>query len=209
MSKDVTINGLTYNGIESVSINGSVFGEDEASEYTEEVIRRNYSPNGQSFYDTVNINLANGDYVEAKIDMSNQQAGHITFAVGTNITVWPNGQADAIDIMIYKDNSTEGNIFSIAYMKGILKNCTMYRSTNKTIQIPSNNIVIFKITAAGIWINDALVKYSDFTTSQAGSAIHYVLSEWQNVSTLQIGAAQSDNDYSYATYEYIKVFRKN
>ena len=77
MSTNITINGITYNNIESVSVNGGIFSI--SSEYTEEVLRRNFNPDGQSFIDTVSINLAAGDYIEAQLDNTNTTDNKIVF----------------------------------------------------------------------------------------------------------------------------------
>lgn len=204
MSKNITINGVTYNGIESVSVNGNIFGEGGSSDYTEEVLRRNFNPNGQAFIDTVSINLANGDYIEAQFDITDQPAGRICFSVGNDIQYWPSSEHICSGIYIYANQNRSG-YYSMSYILGTYSGQS--RSTNR--QIPSgNNKIKIKVDAAGFWVNDSLLKYSTFEQGGNGHAIHQVMSTLIDAQTLQVGAAQSDNDYSYATYEYIKVFRK-
>ena len=206
MAKNITIDGHTYNGIESVSINGNIFGEG-ASNYTEEVLRRNYSPNGQAFVDTVAINLARGDYIEAQVDLTNQPDSRIVLGVGEDISIWP-GVAKS-DNVIYVYHNQKGTGFnSISYMHSVEGTTGHARSTNKTI--PSVNNMNLKVSAAGLWVNNILIKPSEFEIAdpEKGNGIYPVRSALLDATTLQVGAAQSDSDFSYAYYNYIKVFRR-
>ncbi len=208
MGKNITIDGITYNNIESVSVNGNIFGGGSSSDYTEEVIRRNYSPNGQAFVDTVPINFANGDYIEAQVDLTNQPAGRIIFGAGKDISIWPGKTANDDVIYAYHNQNNEG-IYSLSYMHSVQDTSGHIRATNRTIPSPATNKCNIKISAAGLWIDDALIKPSSFEESpEDGHAIYIVRSAFLDMTAIQIGAAQSNNDYSYAYYNYIKVFRK-
>lgn len=211
MAKDITIDGRTYTGIESVSINGNIFGEG-STDYTEEVLRRNYSPNGQSFMDEVTINFAEGDYIETKFDITNQPDGRICFAVGTNITVWATAQNKTDTIAIYKSGAGV-DFYALTYMHSgseTTASSNVARSINRLIPY-GNKIIKAKIDASGLWINDVLTKPSEYETynPNIGNGIYPVRYALLDATTIQVGAAQSDSDYSYATYEYVKVFRKS
>lgn len=208
MGKTITIDGTTYNNVESVSVNGNLFGEG-ASEYTEEILRRDFSPNGAAFYDTVSIDFARGDYIEAKVDITNQTPKTVIFAVGDNITKWPDRHNPSTSFAIYTHEQGT-NYYRIRAMKSVSSQSTEAGKISVCETKPyGNNVAIFRIDAAGVWFNGTLVKPSEYTANAQGNALEPVRSDLIGMSTVQIGAAQSDTDYSYAYYDYIKVFRKN
>lgn len=211
MAANITIDGNTYTGIESVSVNGNVFGEG-SSEFTEEILRKDFDPNGQSFIDTVNINLARGDYIETQFDITDQPVGRICFSVGSNIAVWPS-PSNKTDVISVYTSGQDIDFYGLVYMH-TGEETTLWdelaRSTNRTKPY-GNNIAKIKIDAAGLWFNDVLVKPSEYETynPNVGNGIYPARSALLDASTLQVGAAQSDTDFSYAHYDYIKVCRKN
>ena len=203
MSVNIAINGNTYNGIDSVSVNGNTFGV--SSGYTEEVLRRNFDPNGTPFMDTVAINMANGDYVEAQFDNSNASAGNCVFSVGTNIHYYPNPSTPGTNIMIYSKQYSD-----IYYSIGCLTivNGSRLRTVCKTKSQTGNKTKI-KITGAGIYFDDELILPSEYTNVDSVSSRDTVFETIATASTLQIGADQSDATNATAYYDYIKVFRRN
>ena len=209
MSKTIIIDGQTYTGIESVSVNGNVFGEG-SSEYTEEIIRRDYSPNGQAFIDNVSIDLTRGDYIEAKIDATNEPAGRIAFGIGRDISVWPGAKKTNHVIYVYANiNVNDIPYWSVSYMYSTQDTSGNKRAICRNRPM-GNKTGVFKISAAGIWFNDVLMTPLEFSDSNDNTIniVGTVISNLLSASTLQVGAAQSDTEFSYAHYDYIKVCRK-
>lgn len=213
MSKTIIIDGQTYTGIESVSVNGNVFGEG-SSEYTEEIIRRDYSPNGQAFIDNVSIDLTRGDYIEAKIDATNEPASRIAFGIGGDISVWPGagtgaGKTNHVIYVYANANVNDALYWGVSYLYSTQGTSGNKRATCKNRPM-GDNTGVFKISAAGIWFNDVLMTPSEFSDSNDNTIniVGTVISNLLSASTLQVGAAQSDTEFSYAHYDYIKVCRK-
>lgn len=210
MSKTIIINGQTYTGIKSVSVNGNVFSEDGSSEYTEEIIRMDYSPNGKAFIDNVSIDLTRGDYIEAKIDATNEPKNRIAFGVGRDIGVWPTSAKTNHVIYVYANTNVNGALYwGVSYIYSTQGGSGNKRATCRNRPM-GNNTGVFKISAEGIWFNDVLMTPSEFsdTNDNTIDIVGTVISNLLSASTLQVGAAQSDTDFSYAHYDYIKVCRK-
>lgn len=209
MSKTIVIDGQTYTGIESVSVNGNVFVEG-SSEYTEEIIRRDYSPNGRAFIDNVSIDLTRGDYIEAKIDATHEPVSRIAFGIGEDISVWPSSAKTNHVIYVYANvNVNDALYWGVSYLHSTKNTVGNKRATCKNRPM-GDNTGVFKISAAGIWFNDVLMTPSEFSDSNDNTIniVGTVMSKLLSASTLQVGAAQSDTEFSYAHYDYIKVVRK-
>ena len=186
-----------------------MFGEG-SSEYTEEIIRRDYSPNGQAFIDNVSIDLTRGDYIEAKIDATNEPTSRIAFGIGRDISVWPGPKKTNYMIYVYANvNVNDAPYWCVSYMHSTQDTSGNKRATCRNRPM-GNNTGVFKISAAGIWFNDVLMTPLEFSDSNddAINIVGTVISNLLSASTLQVGAAQSDTDFSYAHYDYIKVCRK-
>lgn len=204
MGATITLDGITYSNVESVNINGNVFGSG-SSEYTEEILRKNFDPNGTGFMNTVSIDLAGGDYVEAQFDDSNASSGDCIFAVGTNINYYPNPDTPGTNIMIFS-KQYNNTYYSIGCLT--ITNGNRHRTICKTKSQTGNKTKI-KITGAGIYFDDELILPSEYTNVDGTSSRDVVFETIATASTLQIGADQSDATSATAYYDYIKVFRRN
>ena len=211
MGKNITINGKTYNNIESVSVNGNVFGEG-SSEYTEEVLRRNFNPGGQSFIDTVSINLAAGDYIEAQFDNTNATNTNNVLSVGSDISKYPSAKHPCYGIYIYSKSDEAGH-YAIVWLKANSTNGMEANHLNRD-KMQTGSKTKIKISSSGVYYDDVLILPSEITDRRVGQSedvpVSSIMEDLMTAQTLQIGAAESDKGiYSYAYYDYIKVFRRN
>lgn len=209
MGMNITINGKTYDNIESVSVNGGIFSN--SSEYTEEVLRRNFNPGGQSFIDTVSINLAAGDYIEAQLDNTNATDNNIVLSVGSDISHYPEKKYPCYGIYIWSKNDETGH-YATVWLKANSTNGMEANHINRD-KMQTGSKTKIKISSSGVYYDDVLILPSEITDRRAGQSVDgpvsSVMEDLMTAQTLQIGAAQSDQGiYSYAYYDYIKVFRK-
>ena len=209
MSKTIIIDGQTYTGIESVSVNGNVFGS--SSDYTEQVLRRNFNPNGQGFYDEVAINLADGDYIEAQFDNANETAMNCVFSVGRIIDYYPSASHSGSRIIIFS-KQYDNTYYSIGMLYSADTDGTIRRDVCKT-KSPSGTKTNIKVSAAGIYFNDNLILPSEYTMvdTTRGSSRDFVMEDLLTATTLRIGADYHDSGVlkpSTVQYDYIKVFKK-
>ena len=152
-------------------------------------LAQNYSPNGASFSHTVeDISLADGDYIEAKIDLSTcANDNENVLSVGKDIAKW-----DEYNYHLYyvkTSNELQINVTS---------------SNNSYIRnniVCENNIITIKVNKTGMYLNDSYVEFTDTTFFKTTKNMLNILH------TLQIGS-QEGIKRSNATYEYIKVVRK-
>lgn len=151
----------------------------------------NYSPNGESFMKTVDIDWAAGDYVEAEIDVSNCTSGTSygsVLDIGLDIANWGGHNVH----IYYKPSTKELQMNYVSSNAGTKKSITV-----------SGNIVRCTITSEAVTANGTA-----FVASQATPNGPSTVAAWLNSSTIQVGSAEGAIR-STATYKYIRVVRAN
>lgn len=166
------------------------------------VLYEDYSPNGESFIQTVeDIDFAAGDYIEAEIDIStcaNSMENILSF--GTSIASWNN----TANIHCYNNSSNAIQIGAV--------NTTKY-STATNISSP-NGICVIRLDKNGVYVNGTLLTAERFNKAQGaaedptGAVYTSVMEVIPTLSTIEIGSAEG-KVRSNATYNYIKVLRVN
>ena len=158
----------------------------------ETLLYENYSPNGEAFsVDDIEINFANGDYVEAEIDLTNCiNAKEAIFSIGKNINIFH--RANAIH-MYFTSNIKELEIDF----------CPASGSFSRKFITLSDDIINIKINKYGIAVNNTIINKSEYSSSDL--YINY-FNELLALNTINIGSVEGNNR-SNATYNYIKVVR--
>lgn len=166
------------------------------------VLYEDYSPNGESFVQTVeDIDFAAGDYIKAEIDIStcvNSMENILSF--GTSIASWNN----TANIHCYNNS---GNAIQVNAV-----NTTNY-STAKNISSP-NGICVLLLNKNGVYVNGTLLTAERFNNAQGaaedptGAVYTSVMNVIPTLSSIEIGSAEGAKR-SNATYNYIKVVRMN
>lgn len=147
--------------------------------YTETIIRENYSPNGAEWVDTETINFANGDYIEVSIDLSGcVNTNENILSVGDDISVW---SAPIGVYHLYYTRSTGTLEVNSVLGGGIARD---------NIAI-TDNVVVIKVNSDGLYVNGNL------KVSNGGVT---------NVTNIEIGSAEGVTR-SNATYNYVKVVK--
>ena len=151
----------------------------------------NYSPNGESFIKTVDIDWAAGDYVEAEIDVTNCTGGasyEALLSVGLDIGNWQGNNVH----MPYMPSSKELQLNYVTSGSG----------SGQRISITvSGNIVNCTITSDSITANG-----TEYLASEATVNGPSVVAAWLNSSTIQIGSTEGSTR-STATYNFIRIVR--
>lgn len=154
----------------------------------------NYSPDGNSFsFGAFNIDFANGDYVEALVDVSQLTLdGGILLSVGTGIGTWGGYNWH---ITAYKDKNPTANYdTSVSAFAGTVGNRDADYMTAGTY------LRLIQIKADGLYLNGTK---ANFGTNHA-NLVSYITP----TTNIYIGSTQGKTR-SDALYKYIRIYRGN
>lgn len=141
----------------------------------ETILRQDYSPQGEAWTDLATVNLANGDYIEISVDISNCTSNtENIISIGTDITKWLQ-----IGYHVYYTAGNKTMQFNTIDGKG-------YKRSNIKI---TNDINVIRVDGTGISLNGkTILAFSLLNTANS----------------VQVGS-QEGTTRSNATYNYIKV----
>ena len=174
------------------------------------------------------MDFSNGDYIEAKIDLSNvgdNKTKQNIFSVGEDIKTWNVNNDGTYNLHFYFPNSkTDRRMrFSVTIGEKINEKGKNYtRRCMGVLKEPfaDEENVIIKFDKYGFWINGELLDESHFDlvtdsdmpewpkepTTYEKTYPDYFLQHFQGNIDLQFGSLQGSTR-SWATYEYIKYHR--
>lgn len=158
---------------------------------------QNYSPNGEKFSKTLNIDLET-QFVEASIDLTGQTANGNILGVGQNIESWRDSNSYQI---LYTTTTGNLEVYAITGSARPYGSCCM-------IKLDTNNVLI-RIDRHGVVVNGYRLTKADYTDNAGlcdGTGDMYeAFAEYvKTLSEVQIGSMEG-SQRSYATYNYIKV----
>lgn len=141
----------------------------------ETILRQDYSPQREAWTDSATVNLANGDYIEISVDISNCTSNtENIISIGTDITKWLQ-----IGYHVYYTAGNQTMQFNTIDGKG-------YKRSNIKI---TNDINVIRVDGTGISLNGkTILAFSLLNTANS----------------VQVGS-QEGTTRSNATYNYIKV----
>lgn len=162
-----------------------------AKEEVAEYLYRDYSPNGVAFgADEVALDLSAGEYIEAKVDLSEcQGTNEYVLSIGNDISQW------------------HGYIGCHVLYTQSTKQCSVHftypprTSANYVFVLDSDNLTI-RFDSSGCTVNGVLVNESNLNI---GDVFTNAMTSFLEMTSVQVGAKRTP--LSYATYEYIKVVR--
>ena len=191
---------------------------------------RGFYSSGKKFMRTIpDINFVNGDYVEAKIDMTTisdtlNQAKHNIFSVGNEIDRWSTSEDHDYNIHLYYPHKDPGDhLLRFSAVIGEKVNNTTMR-TMGIIKIPGD-IITIRISSQGIVIDGVSIEHFENNnlnslkaSGEAGNykyvteddrpadTYHYLLTNYlmaDELHNLQVGSMEGKTR-SWAHYYYIK-----
>lgn len=172
-----------YNyAISDEEMNELLLSSEALPEATETFLRRNFRPQGGKWTDTVSdFNFNRGDYIEAKMDLSNcTSTNENVISIGDSITNWNQFTGGYHAYYTPSSNSFEVNSLISTGQEG------------RAYSYPTNrSSVIVVVDKYGCHVDGELIVEN---------------SRINDLSSFQVGSAEG-NTRSNATYEYIKVVK--
>ena len=169
------------------------FMEEMSSDKTIDMLAINYQPNGQPFSFVAPINLKRGDFIEAKIDLTEYMPGtteeiNALLNIGDGISLWEEGCYYYIGIY---PNSEMLNI-------GVNVNGENY---DKDIAYDTNTPLLIRVDKAGIYINGNKINLGT-------DLVSLVLDHLLQLSTIDIGECEVTPDRrGNQIYDWIRIVR--
>jgi len=151
----------------------------------------NYSPNGESFMQTVDIDWAAGDRIEAEIDISNCTGGtnyEGLLTIGLDIANWIGDNLH----LYYKPSVKELQVDYVHMGSAV---------TSRRAITVDGDIISCTVTSESVTFNDSVL-----TKTEAGSNGTNTVAAWLASSTIQVGSMEGTTR-STATYHYVRIVR--
>ena len=177
--------------------------------YVERYFCRNLAPNGQKFmYGAKGLNFENGDFVEAKLDLSplNRIKQNI-FSVGEDLKTWNTGNDRTYNFHAYFPNANGDRRLRFSAVIGEKVNGLTRRTMGiVNFDIQDETSVIIRFDKYGFYVNGVLVTAGDFeiVDDRPGDTYpDYFMQHFNNGPlNIQFGSMEGSTR-SYAIYDYI------
>lgn len=163
--------------------------------YAETYLRQNFSPNQESFMDTVDINFKNGDFIEAEIDLTNcSGTNECVLSIGDSISEFFNS------FKVHSYYTANTGEFLIDAISGV-----KYCQHTENLE---NDILTLRMCAGCFVVNGEVIPAGSNNWSKDGYTYYInTVKQISAMTSVQVGSTEGTSR-SNATYNYIKVCKR-